>query len=142
MKGNKSMKWSIVLLFISLLIASGSEIEPDVFSVLDFQEALIQGKQEGKSVLVKFHADWCYYCKKMDREIFIQKKVQDALSDMIVIKVDVEIPDGLNLARKYSVTALPTIIIFNSNGEIVYGRPGFHSSKVLLSVLKEINEKI
>ena len=78
----------------------------------------------------------------MDKEVFSSEKVQDALKDVIVIKVNVETEDGLNLAREHGVTALPTIFFFTPGGELVYGRPGFHSSQLLMTVLEEINGKI
>ena len=125
----------IIGLAFTLLLA-GSK---DIFSTYNFEEALSVGKTEGKGVLVKFHADWCHFCKKMDRETFTDQYVQKAMEDYISVKVNVDSKEGMALARKFGVAGLPTIIMFDKNGKRVYYKPGFHSAKQLKEVLSGKN---
>lgn len=127
----------------SLLLLVGTlawAAEKDLFQDLNLSAALEQGRQQGLPVLVNFHADWCHFCHKMDQETFTDAAVQTALRGFIAIKVDVETPEGLKLARELGVTALPTIVAFDSEGNPVYGRSGFHSPTQFLQVLQEIRK--
>ena len=125
----------IIGLAAALLMADPKE----VFSKYDIDEALSVGKMEGKAVLVKFHADWCHFCLKMDRVTFTDKNVQKALNDYIYVKVNVDTKDGMAYARQYGVTALPTIVMFDRNGKILYQKTGFHSAKQMEKILNKMH---
>ena len=77
--------------------------------------------------LVDFYADWCGYCKK-------QQAVLDELSDngFWIGKLDCD--NNPELAKKYNVTGLPTMILFK-NGEAVATITGYHSKGNLLNRL-------
>jgi thiol:disulfide interchange protein len=122
----------IIGLAATLLLAG----DKDVFSKYNLDEALSAAETQSKSVMVKFHADWCHFCKKMDRVTFTDKNVQKALNDYIPVKVDVDTKEGLNFAKQYGITELPTIIMFDKNGKKRYHQPGFHSAKHMEQILK------
>lgn len=110
------------------------------FDDLNLGEALTVGRSQGKAVVVKFHADWCHFCKKMDRETYSDEKVKKALQDFISIKVDVDTKAGLAYAREYGVSALPTILVFDTSGKKIYQQAGFHSSKQFQAALKKVHD--
>ena len=65
-------------------------------------------------VLVDFYADWCGPCKMM-------APVMETLSEEMAGKVSickVNVDNDSELASKYKVMSIPTLIIFN-NGEVV-----------------------
>jgi len=126
----------IMIGLMATLLMAGSK---DVFSSYPLDEALVAGKTENKGVLVKFHADWCHFCRKMDKETFTDSGVQKALDQFITIKVDVDTQEGMVLARQYGVKALPTILMFDSKGNQLYQQAGFHSAAQLKDVLKKGN---
>lgn len=111
--------------------------EKSVFSDLTVKDALILAKVEVKPILIKFHADWCHFCRKMDRVTFTDKKVQEAMNDFISVKVDIETKEGIVYARQFGVTALPTIVMIDKNGEKSYHQTGFHSAEQLEKVLNK-----
>jgi len=43
-----------------------------------------------RPVLIKFEAQWCAWCKKLDREVFAQPQIIKALEHYVCIKVDVD----------------------------------------------------
>lgn len=65
-----------------------------------------------KKVLVDFYADWCGPCKMLGS---VLEDVQEEL-DIDIIKVNVDTHD--ELARKYGVMSIPTLILFENNKEI------------------------
>ena len=99
------MKNTLILL-LGLTTALLMADEKDVFSKIRLEEAFIEGKSQGKAVIVKFHADWCHNCRKMDRETFANSSIKMALENYIALKVDIETKEGLALAHAYGVKAL------------------------------------
>lgn len=66
---------------------------------------------KGLSV-VKFSAEWCAPCKRMETLI---KKMENEFSDINFFDVDVDVCN--ELAKKYKVKTLPTLIFFDGKKE-------------------------
>jgi len=85
---------------------------------------------DSKPVIVDFHALWCSPCKMQSP---ILKEVASELGDRVrVIKIDVDANN--QIASRYSVQSVPTIIIFK-NGIVVWRQSGVVSKGQLKSVL-------
>mgnify|MGYP004536307891 FL=1 len=72
----------------------------------DFNE-IIKSK-----VLVDFYADWCGPCKMLAMEI---EKVASEI-DIDIVKVNVD--EEEDIARKYGVMSIPTLILFENGQEL------------------------
>ena len=78
-------------------------------------------------VLVDFFATWCGPCKMLG-------PVLESLESINVVKIDVdECPD---LARKYGIMSVPTLMIF-SNGELKNKQSGFMPKEALEEWISE-----
>lgn len=66
-----------------------------------------------ESVLVDFYATWCMPCKMMSPTI---EKIAKEHKSVKVLKIDID--KNQQLAIKYNVMSIPTIMIFK-NGEVV-----------------------
>ncbi len=75
-------------------------------------------------VLVDFFATWCGPCKMLS---LVMDKI-DKKNIIPIIKVDID--EESNLAEKYGITAVPTLIIFENNKE-VKRKTGFMSEEEL-----------
>lgn len=81
-------------------------------------------KEAKGPVLVDMYADWCGPCRSLAP--IIDKLAVDFDGKATVAKVDTDaLPD---LAKRYDVSALPTILIF-SNGEVVQRIVGVNPSE-------------
>jgi len=86
----------------------------------DFNEALSIASSNGKLLLVDFYANWCTPCKWMEKTTFRDQGVSTLLNDnYIVYKADIDTKEGFNSKEKYNVSVLPTMLIFNTKGELV-----------------------
>jgi len=77
----------------------------------NFEEEVLKSK---KKVIVDFYANWCMPCKMMSPKL---DEISEELGDSIKV-VKINLDENINLADKYEVMSIPTIMIFN-NGEII-----------------------
>lgn len=91
------------------------------FAELDFEQAVIKAKTENKHLFIDFYTNWCAPCKLMDRDVFPLEEVGDYFnSKFISIKINGEIGEGIDLAKKYAIKAYPTFVILDGNQEVVH----------------------
>ena len=83
-----------------------------------------------KTVLLDFYADWCGPCKMLAP---ILEGISEE-SDALIGKINVD--DELALARKFGITAIPTLIVIK-NGEVKNKQMGFMSKSELLEMLSK-----
>ena len=87
---------------------------------------------DSRPVIVDFHALWCAPCKMQSP---VLKEVAAELGDRVrVIKIDVD--NNNEIAGRYSVQSVPTIIIFK-NGRVVWRQSGVASKSQLKSILDQ-----
>ena len=96
--------------------------------VNNFEEEVINSNCK---VLVDFYADWCGPCKMMSP--VIDEIANELLGKVKVGKVNVD--NNQELAIKYDVMSIPTMIIFK-NGMPVKSFVGITSKE---AILKELN---
>jgi thioredoxin 1 len=84
-------------------------------------------------VLIDFWAEWCGPCKRFGP---VFEKVSDENPDTVFAKVDTE--DQQELAAKYGVTSIPTLVIYR-DGIPVFGQPGALPESALRDILGQVN---
>lgn len=85
-----------------------------------FAEALQKAKQENKLVFLDAYASWCGPCKRLSREMFPREDVGSFFNKHFVsFKQDMEKGEGLQLRKKYPVSAFPTLFFIDPNGEVI-----------------------
>jgi thioredoxin-related protein len=110
------------LIISTSLIASSKTTDGNgvVFYSASVEEAKSLAGSMGKLAFIEFYATWCGPCKWMDQTTFSNATVSNLLNEnYIAIKVNIEEFDGFEEKEKYNVSALPTMIIFNSKGKMV-----------------------
>lgn len=98
-----------------------------------------KAKQEGKNLFVDTYAKWCIPCKKM-KSVFADKDVAAYFNDHYVnIKIDMDTPRGKTTYADYDVIFLPTMFIFDKNGNVKYKTDKLLSAQELLSIGSQAN---
>ena len=82
-----------------------------------FKDAVAKAKQTNKLVFLDCYTSWCGPCKMMSNTVFPQEKVGAYMNPRFVnIKIDMEKGEGVELAKRLQISAYPTFIIFNGDG--------------------------
>lgn len=96
----------------------------------NLETALQKAKAENKAVLVNFTgSDWCQWCIKLSDEVFSKSEFEDYAEDNLIL-VRLDFPRNIEqsaetkaynnqLAQRYGVQGFPTVLLFNSQGQMV-----------------------
>jgi thiol:disulfide interchange protein DsbD len=101
-----------------------------------------EAKAAARPVMIDFWAQWCVYCKKLDKTVWNVPEVVAEARRFTTIKVDATAPDDQEMTEikeEYRVPGLPRIIFIDSRGEILHGRSaGFKTAEEMLALMKSI----
>ena len=104
----------------------------------EYQAALQIARKTGKPVLIDFAASWCGPCQLMERQVWSDAEVQQRLAKKVVpLKIDVDSAQGETLAQRYTIQAVPTMLLVDGSGKEVF-RFGFASADDLNALLDRI----
>lgn len=131
-------KLAIILSFAGILFATSSRAE-GLFIEGDLSEAKQLAKASGKLVMVDFKAEWCGPCKMLDRTTWSDGKVIESLKEKAVaVKIDVD--EHGDLASKYRIRSLPTIMFLDEEGNEVYRFIGYRDARGFLNELGKVQK--
>ena len=120
----------LVFLSVLCLLAwfSNSHAGTTQIKWYSYDEGFKVGRNEGKKIFINFYADWCRYCKKMDKYTFGNNDVKKILEENFVpVKVDGGSKTQLTLGKekitekqlalRFGMTAFPTTLFLKPTGE-------------------------
>lgn len=118
------MKVRAILIF--LVISGSVSAQKQNIDWLSFEELEKALDTQPKKVLVHFYADWCVYCKKMDKAVFTNESVQQELqSRYYAVKFNAESQDTIRFGGKTFINANigKKRTAFHQIPEFLAGRP-------------------
>ncbi len=111
------------VLLVSILITSLTVFSQGIeFQKESYAEVLKMAKKQNKLVFIDVYTSWCGPCKHMANTIFPQAKVGEYYnSHFLNLQLDAEkSEDGKMVAKLFGVSAYPTFLFVNGDGELVY----------------------
>lgn len=97
-------------------------------------EGLSKSAQSGTPMLVYFTADYCGYCKKLDRDVWSQSAVITQVSEKFIpVKINASQDSKTPGARK--ITGYPTILVLSPEGKEVDRIVGYSNASGIQSKL-------
>lgn len=127
----------LCLFFIGFNIITA--FKPTTYTAVKFAEASWENSkakamQEGKLYFVDFDASYCATCRNMDASTYMDDRLAQYMQEKVVaLRVDVQDFDGVMWSQQYEVEALPTMLIFDADGNLVKRLVGYKSAKDLIS---------
>lgn len=132
--------WIVLLILGPLLILSASRPNAAKFHKGSLSSAKNIAAREGKLYLVDFVASWCMPCKWMEETTFANAEVSQYMAEnYVAVKIDIDDFDGYAYKQIYDIKILPSILIFNSKGELLEQYQESLSPSRMLKVLEKHN---
>lgn len=88
-------------------------------SISDLDQALVQAQNNQQIVMLDFYADWCISCKELERFVFSDLVVVNAMKNVIALQADVTNNDAIDkaLMAKFNIIGPPAILFFKDKIE-------------------------
>ncbi|MCU7986099.1 protein-disulfide reductase DsbD [Shewanella sp. SW24] len=88
-------------------------------SIEDLEQEIAAATAQGKPVMLDLYADWCVACKEFEAITFKDANVLARMNKIVLLQADVTKSDKVDVAllEKYNVLGLPTLLMFNEQGE-------------------------
>ena len=96
-----------------------------------------QAKKQHKLVLLYGMSPWCHWCQKMDSNTWSDSGVAQLVNSHF-IPVSVDVNDNAALAKSYGMKGTPTLVILNSNRQVVKTLYGFSEPYDLVNNLTAV----
>jgi thioredoxin-related protein len=135
------MKTMLVNLLLVCLYSTAQEVSPtgnDTAGVkwengISWNDIIKKAKNENKYIFVDCYTTWCGPCKRMDEEVYVKDSVGNFMNAKFInVRVQMDrtnkdaqmVQDWYVAAdvmrKQYKVTAFPSYLFFNSDGQIVH----------------------
>jgi thioredoxin-related protein len=104
--------------------------------VNDWKSAKKTGTESDRLIMIYFWADWCNYCKILEKGVFVSPQILELAEQIVPLKVDGE-HNGSGLAMKYQVGGYPTFLFIDARGEVLRRINGFVETRELAGEMRQ-----
>ncbi len=118
-----------------------------------FEELLRLAQKHKKKIVINVYADWCSWCKKMEKSTFPDSEVQKELKrnyyfyrmngeSSDIIEYDGRKWTKAQLTHAFGIRGFPATIFLNYNSKPITVLPGYVDAKTFSNILKYIGDDI
>jgi len=144
-KSHPFWKWFwLTFLVVSLAYAWYSFYAPsnDIEWVNDITSTQELTNNSDKNTILFFTGKWCSPCRIMKREVFSDKEVEGIINlQFTPVMIDIDNANTKEIVKYYKVSATPTTIILDSQGEVLDYVVGKIEKKKFLEMLSDFEPK-
>jgi len=127
----------LTLLMVGAAFAADVSTDEAKIQWHSYAAGIAKAKETGRPIVIDFHAEWCKWCKEMDKKTFSDAGVITAMNELF-IPISVDTDHEQETARLYGVQSLPTMWFLTSEGERIDTLPGFVEADFFTIVLDYI----
>ena len=99
--------------------------------------AMKQHKDTGRPLIIYITADYCGYCRKMERDTWSDPNVVRRIQDgFVALKVDAEKHE--ELLTRLEVKGLPATLLFDSEGQLIQTLSGYSRPSAVIELLDSV----
>jgi len=147
----KLRKWLVRFIALVLAVSAGWAFLPvPAAELIQWQKydavAIETAGAEGRPVLIKFTADWCWNCEVVDKVVYRRKDITKLIKEkgVLAIKADTTLADypaTIALKNKYEEPGVPVSILYIPGEEQPVRLNGIFFAKKLKKLLKKLPSK-
>jgi len=100
----------------------------------NYEQGLARSEAEKKMIFLTFYADWCAYCKVMDKKTFSDNSIISSLNNNFV-PIIVNSDKERKIAKAFRVRGLPDSWFISNTGKIIGHRPGYIPPEQFIKIL-------
>lgn len=104
----------------------------------DVEAALAESRESGRPVLLDFTAVWCPPCNLMSAEVFHAPDAEAALSQVLLVAVDVDDPSSWTLKDRYEVGGYPTVVAVDGDGNEIDRLLGYDNREATFAWIEDV----
>lgn len=128
----------VVILAVLALVALRVEAQVQ-FEKGSFEKVCRVAAEQEKLLFVDLYAPWCGPCRTMDRQVFVQKGVEEFFAaHFFAVKYNVDLPAGAELMQRYGRGAIPLYLVMKPDGTLLGRIEGMSSAEKLIADLRRI----
>jgi thiol-disulfide isomerase/thioredoxin len=122
----KKLIWALLLLAALPQARAEGIAFADVATRAEWEAALARAESQGQLLFVNMYASWCGYCKKMDREVYVQPDIAAHYNaNFVSVRIDGEAGVGPELVARYGVTGYPELLFVGPAEALVHKGVGY-----------------
>jgi thioredoxin-like negative regulator of GroEL len=99
-------------------------------------EASADAQPLNRPIMLDFWADWCAPCKVMETEVYTNSDFVEASEQFMAVRINAD--KEPTIARKYRITALPTLLFTDSYGNELFRYIGAMAARPLTELLRAL----
>jgi thioredoxin-related protein len=88
-------------------------------------EAKQRAAAQNKNVFYEFDRPHCGNCIRMDTLLYTAFDFEALLVSMVPVKVHLDSPEGVELARRYNIEDVPAVLVTTPEGRVIFQMVGF-----------------
>ncbi|MES2138420.1 MAG: DUF255 domain-containing protein [Bacteroidota bacterium] len=125
------MKTKILVLSLMFVVSFGfAQTKKMHFETATFAEIKAKAKKENKLIFIDAYTSWCGPCKWMAANVFTNDTVADYFNAKFInAKFDMEIGEGVDIAKLYEVQCYPNLLFIDGDGKLIHRGAGGLSVK-------------
>jgi len=100
----------------------------------DLLKARTKALKADKPILIVFGAEWCTFCKKMEKTTLAEKDMVKAINERFV-PVHLDFDKSKAIAEALEVKGIPSSIVISTEAEVLSRKDGFAKSEDYVKVL-------
>lgn len=134
------MNKQLTLLLLLLPYLAMAAAFTDVPFTTNLAEAQARASREERMYFVHFTATWCAPCQWMEQNTFTDEALAAYVQDhYLAVKIDFDDPNTAAYKKRYKVTAVPSLLIFNAKGVLLDRYETSLTKEELLQALQKNN---